>query len=352
MFTLRHTRHTLGWDLVWWFALLTLAGTLAVVLTAQTVKGAAPAAPADPPRLMPTIAEPWFDGIVGFREGDYEAARDAFRRLEVETRHGGGVGAVDPAAALWRVLADQAAGDWEAAIVGWTTVRLPPEHEVWRHLGRTAAWLEMNDLDRAIEMLGQARATAPEHPLVRYYAALVRLTEAEEGRDWYDAVGPTTLQLAGYTAPTMMPNTRTNFQRAAMAELEAALERAGELDVTAPLVPTTWTAAPNLAPTVADAMLALGVEAFEANAHQMLGYLLIEHHEAERAETHLDAATVLGARTPYGYEDLGGIYEREGRHFDAARAFAKQVREGTDKAGATVRMFENLRAGFREGWLP
>ena len=87
---------------------------------------------------------------------------------------------------------------------------------------------------------------------------------------------------------------------------------------------------------------------FEPNAHHMLGYLFLERGAPEIAEEHLDQANALGIRVPFVFNELGEMYEDEGRHADAARAYLKGVRNGPDRVGALMRFFQTFADTVRE----
>ena len=64
---------------------------------------------------------------------------------------------------------------------------------------------------------------------------------------------------------------------------------------------------------------------------------------------HMDAAVEQGVYVVYGHRDLGKAYENQGRNLDAARAYAKSMKQGNDLALPAKKFIENLRKGILRG---
>lgn len=340
MFTVRHNKMTVGWDVIWWLAVLTLAGMLTMLLSTRLANAAPPVSAQ--PGLMPELRQPWADGVAAFRAGDMLEARDAFADAHCYWIDAHGSDARDPALQLWTTLADQTAGDWEMAVTGWQQAVLPAETDVHRYLALTLLYLEHEQVDLAGEMLDRAWQLAPSHPLVHYANGIYNLQVADQLIDWPDGVGPRMVRFAAWKQPMITPNTRAVARMIAAMEFERAIERAIEIDPHQPMLPFGWTAEPQLVPTVADVMAATGTTQFVSQAHVTLGGLFIERGLTESAEEHLDAAADVGVRIPWAYSDVARLYEQQGRHFEAARAQAKQLRYGVKDLRATMGLMEYL----------
>lgn len=350
----RHFKQTVGWEIIWWVVVITLAGMLVMLLATRP---AAAGEGGGPPRLVPALAETWAEAVVDFRQGRFD---EAMLKLEYlgcdmgDTRRGG---VVDEGLRLWTILADQAGGRYEAAVAGWGGAALPAESEVWRHVGPAAAWLELGNVEAASAALDNAWRVGADHPLVHYYTGLLNLEASDQAIEWYDAVDGRAFMLAAHVSvgkagrPQVVPNSRSMFRMVAAVELERAIERSGELEVELPLIPSSWTAEPALVPTVRDVLVALGAERYVGRAHYTLGSLMAERGQPELAEGHLDAARHEGVRVLLGYEEVARLYEGTGRHFEAARAQAKQLGTGSGGTGTVLRMMGNLERAVRDALL-
>jgi tetratricopeptide (TPR) repeat protein len=299
----------LEWEVVKWIAILTLAGALAWLLMMQT----AAAAPVTP-RLLPD-----------------DAARLALPMTPV-----------DPNVLLTKVVAAHQAGEPDRALELWREVQLPEQTEVWRQIGMGVAQLQMGDLDAAGAHLMKAEDAAPQNPIVHYYLGLLRLDQARQAHEWYDAVGPQTVRLVAYRPHLVAPNTRGMYELVAMQEFEQAIENAGMFDRTIVLALPDYRVTETVAVvTTGDLVTALGCEKFEGQAHNILGAMFLDRGNAELAEEHMDAATEAGLDVVFGYRDLGATYERTGRHADAARAYLKALKEEPGKIYPLQKLLEN-----------
>lgn len=252
---------------------------------------------------------------------------------------------------VWMVLEEQRSGHLDRAAHAWTTLQLPAETDVYRHLAMAQALLGLGRLEQAELELQTARDMAPNLSLVHYYTGVWRLEMAEAVRDDPDSVDP----LPQNKQPTRLASqgtpksTRSMYRVAAMMSLEKALQAAGDVDYAQPLLPGTAHPGLTLEPTVRDLLEALYADRYVANAHNALGSLYLESDWPEAAETHLDAAAELGAFVGFGYSDLGAQYERQGRHADAMRAYAKAMRHDGGLSLPAQRALESLRNSLWNG---
>jgi tetratricopeptide (TPR) repeat protein len=316
----------LEWEIVKWIAILALASALAIAVAGTLARGEEPA------RLPPTIDE-WAVPMGIEQPGEPP--------VPVE----------DVPMKLWMLLADQQAGRFDRVVENWRYLPLAHEGEVWRNVALAQALIAMGDLQAAADALDTAVAINPENAVVHYYLGILHLEQADRASKWYDPAMPPAMRLASIIAPAggpaqVAPNTRDMYHLAAMLELEAAIELAPSVILDEPLAPPEWPTASALPPTVGDLLLALGADRFDAKAHNMLGYLYVEYGAAEMAEQHLDAAADSGVVVVFGYDDLGALYETEGRHLDAFRAFAKSAAQGNGIVRPLGKMLENLREAF------
>lgn len=307
MFATRTIR--MEWELLKWLAILALAATLAMFWAMRTAAAALPE-----PALLP-------EGI--------QAARP------MPT-------AVDPNVKLWQVIELQQAGQPEEALVMWNEVQLPHETEVWQHLAMGVAHLQLGQLDEAAEKLMLAEDLDPQNPVVHYYLGLLRLDQARQAHEWYDAIGPA-IRFAAHRPHLVAPNTRGMYELVAMQELETAIANAYALDRGAILMLHNQTATLTLIPATAhDLMVALGCDQFAGQAHNVLGAMYLDRGATDAAEEHMDAAAEAGMAVVFGYEDLGAAYEQQGRHADAARVYLK----GIEHAPGVVRPVQKALQNF------
>lgn len=343
-------RSNAGWELIWWIALVAIAGGLALLMTSPLLAAApviteprveqtAPAAP----RMLGPLQEAWARAVDDFRCGEPEIAR---QELAVALDDIGQDGPVVPgnlALSVWRILLDHATGQGDRAIAGWHHVLLPPRMDVWRHVALASAYLETGQLEAAADAINAGWEIDAQHPLLHYYRGLLLLEEAAaQGIEFYDAAeqGPT--RLASYRPPTVMPNSASMYRLVASMQIERAIEHAGAVVRHEPLVPVQPVYESRLTPTVDDLLAAIGADRFEGDAHHVLGDLFLERGNAELAEEHFDAATGAGVRVIFGYGELAAYYESHQRSLDAARAFAKELRSSPAHGSAGWRMLANL----------
>lgn len=337
-------------EVVWWLVLMTVAGWLALVMLNSPARGTPPTAvPIDdeaPARMV------WEGAIADYRCGAFESAAAGFdlaacelTAREADSPYG------DDALEVWTALELQARGRLSEAADAWEVIALPASTEVYRHIARAAAYLELGALDHAQEAVFAAMHEEPGLGLVHYYVALLRLEQAAAAHRWHAEPLPAGIVRVSHRPPTDWAYTADLYELMAIGALEQAIAGASELRPELRLIEPTRTEWVALAPTVDDLLVALGAEAYLPNAHHTLGYLLLERGQAEAAEEHLDRAVALGTSTVYGYEDLGAYYEALGRWGDATRAFTKSLRANPAEHGAANRVLKNLLQSIRSTWL-
>jgi len=315
------TRQTLSRydELIKWMILVLMAALVAMAFSTR----AGGATTESPPALLPAALEQELTPMG-------EAAAKAQLRVAVE-----------------EAIRQQSARNWDAARDVWNSTMLPGRMDAWRQIALGALELEQGNLEAASDALRMAMTMDPENALAYYFAGLLRIDQAAMACDWYDAIGPITVQLASVGPADVTPNSKSHYELLAMEMLGRATELAPMVDYGTPLVADYR--GRQTGPYVGDLLMAMGADQFEAQSHHMLAGLCLDHFQAARAEEHLDRAEALGAVIVYGYRDLGQLYEDEGRHLDAARAYAKSMRQGDDYAVPAMKMLQNLRQGILGG---
>lgn len=249
---------------------------------------------------------------------------------------------------LWSVLELHRLGQIDEAIGAWAETPLPCESEVWRYVSLAAAYLQSGDTENAVEMLEAAAMLEPHNAVVHYYTGVLRLQQAENAPDWYDAVGGPPGRLVSWIPREVSPNTRAMYQLAAMTELERALEMAPFLQGDAVLISLDAygmeTASLRLMPaTINDLLLAIGADNFAGKSHNMLGTLCLERGWLEQAESHMDLAAESGLAIVFGYRDLAERFELEGRHMDSVRNYLKAMAQGGEVLDTSGKVLQSFR---------
>jgi tetratricopeptide (TPR) repeat protein len=344
MFTAR-TYHRNAREAIWLALMAILA---AVIMLMMGVKLAGASEP-QPPRFLPALVAEWQEAVDQFRDRNFVEAGDRLQDIQHRVAPWMPIELpVDRGLALWNTLAAQARGQFEQAVSDWARTELPDDMRAWKHIAIAALYLERGRNDEAAEELAMAQMHEPDNAVVHYYLGMLHIRQADQAIEWPDYIQISNVRLVAYN-PSIVPNTKGMYELAATSDLERAVASAGCLDRDAALIPEGWTTEPALRPTVADLLLAMGATEFEPNAHHMLGYLYIDRGALEVAEEHLDRTNELGVRAPFIFNELGELYEGEGRHADAARAYLKGVRNGPDRVGALMRFFQNAGDSVREG---
>lgn len=348
MFPAHETRQV-GWNLLWWVMIGTLVLWIVLAMTAQPALGAERVETPAAPRLFDEVTVEGHQAVVDFRAGRLTDAAARFQHAfgdQVPTRFVP-TATGDAAWDLWTVLIAQTTGRLDEAIEGWQAVELPTEMQVWKHVALAAAHLEREQIDEARVDLDLAWMHDGTNPVVHYYTALFNLELAAHAHQWFDALGAPHVELAAYM-PRAVPNTIGVYRLLAIGELERAIDRAPALERDEPLRPLAWTATPEICPRVEDLLRALGAVEFEVQAHHMLGDLFLEDGRLELAEHHLDAVATMGRQPVFGYDEIATEYVGQGRHLDAARAYAKAVHFGVQDADDAAHMFQQLRAALHD----
>lgn len=251
---------------------------------------------------------------------------------------------------VWRAIEYQKEGRFLEAAEQWRAIRLPGEKDVWRKTALAMTLLNQGNVEQAAVELAEARGQWPTNAVVRYCTGVLRLMQAEQADEWYDAVGPMFLRLASYPPREIAPNTRSMFELAAKMEFERAVEMAPQVRLDEPLLPAEWTAPddeelamPMAAPMVRDVLTAGGMDQFEGKAHLALGELHMKNGSLAHAEEHLDRAALLGLPTGDLYQRLGESYEEFGLHAEATRAFLKAMSHGGGVVRPGAGALQNMR---------
>jgi len=324
-------------DALKWFLVGCLALLLALLAMAQTV-----AVPTDnetipPPARLPAEIEEVASPMVGDRP---QAARP-------EATQGP---SVEPAVQLWQILADLDKERLNRAIDGWNSLFLPPESELWRQVGIASAYMQLVELEAAMEALDAASSLDPDNPVVHYMTALLRLEQAFQAEELYDSGGKSKVRFAAYGTTPMVPNTKAMYEYSAMVHLHRAIELEARVDLSQPLVPLDWQVfegdtpcMPVVPPTVGDLLVHIGADNFVGKSHNILGDMYLQRDALEQAEEHMDAANATGLRIVGGYRELGERYSRDGRYEAAVRAYTKAMTQGEGIAVPIQEIIRNLR---------
>jgi len=316
-------RMTVETEFLKWLVLLFAAGVIALLLATRLAN----AAPQEPGRLPDMSAEARPISSVPAATFSPEAGSP----LALNDHH----------QVLWRILERHRTGEVEEAIAQWRQADLPREADTWKGVALGAAYLQAGQHDEAEEWLDLALKANGDNAVAHYYVGLLRIAQADQAREWHDAIGPPAWMFIAL--PKVMPNTRSMYELAAIMELEKAIELASLVDIDATLAPASVTSNEQSMPTVRDLLTALGAQRYPARAHNALAALYTDHWQLDAAEQHLDAAVTERMNAPFAYRELGIALERVGRYEDAARVFMKAFRHGD----------ANLHPAwgvFRNGW--
>lgn len=343
MYTARHAHA----ELVWWVFLMALATLLTMLMANTPLNGND--VERNPGPVVANATESWAEAVSQYRAGQYQVAAEHFANTEVALQEYGLQNAgQDAGLTAWNTLVIHAQGDLVTAVQAWQATPLPEGTEVWRQVAMAAALLELDRQDEASKALDAAWNADPENPVVHYYTALWNLNAARRAHQWLDAWSPDAFRFSG--RPVVTPNSETTYQLAAIEQFEKAIELAPNVERGQPLVPTNWTHEPVLRPTVDDLLHALGRYPFEGMSHSILGTMYLDRGQMELAEEHLDRAVEYNAPVAFSYQELAKTYEEMDRPFDAARAYAKSIADGSAGSGQLRAMVENLREAFGQTW--
>lgn len=322
----------MSWEIVKWIALAILALALTLMLTHGM--------PAAEPGQLPA------------------AIKQMSRPMDVEPRIGTGV--VDPAAMppemwferIWGILEHQRAGRFEEAVAGWRETPLDEPHSVWRELALGQALLQLGNLEGAESHFMNARDRDPENPVVHFLLGRMRLTQAAVAREWLDAVGP--IRWVAYVEASpgthVPPHNKSLYELMAIYHFETSLEFVHLLHEEEPIVAGDPWSTLALEPRVRDLLPVLGADQLAAQAAEALGFLYLEHDRLNESEAMFGRAVEEGANERFGYESLGGAYERNGMPVDAVRAYAKALTQGGPLLGPAKKLLRNLGHSFDDLW--
>jgi tetratricopeptide (TPR) repeat protein len=308
------------WELMKWLVLLALAAALTLAFASGIVGAAEIRPPASLPDGIESWAAPMGDSLLDKPSPGNDLSEQVWRAIDLQNRE-----------------------LYEEAIDAWAAVSMPESTEVWKQIALGQAYLATGDLESAVSTLTTAMTLEAENPVVHYYRGLLRLDQAALANEWNDAVDPDGVQLIAQVAPDVVPNTRSMYKLAAIGDLEAAIEFAGNVCLDDLLVPAGAPTSMALEPSVRDLLLALRAEDFVAKSHNMLGSLHLERGSLELAEKHMDEAVAAGLAVVYGYSDLGKEYEAAGRHDAALRAYLKAAQQEPHKMLPLRKAWENFK---------
>jgi tetratricopeptide (TPR) repeat protein len=224
--------------------------------------------------------------------------------------------------AIWRVLELHRCENHEEAIRAWNELSLPQEMDVWKWIGVAQASIASDRLDQAEELLDRAIESHPENAVAFYFRGVLRLQQAHLAYEWPE-VGLPRIRLALLKPRHIVPNTRSMYELAATIDFEWSIELAHVLRRDEVLGTDCCATEEESNPTVADLLVALSAENFEAKAHNVLGNLFLKRGALEIAEQHLDSAALGHLEVASGYRELADKYHAHGRHRDAMRANLK-----------------------------
>jgi len=320
-------------EILKWLVVIGLAAAIALALSAQVGGSEAigdVAVPSVLPPDMEQLAQP-MEGVIATEPAAPPADELFAWNLQ-----------------LWSVLELHRLGQVEEAVGAWAETPLPCESEVWRYIALASVHLQSGDLRGAAEMLDAAEMLEPHNAVMHYYTGILRLQQADEAPEWYDAMGDASMRLVRWIPQQISPNTRSMYQLAAMTELERALEMAPYLQRDQVLISpsssgTELGAMPWMPATLNDLLEAIGAGNFEGKAHNMLGGLCLERNWLEQAERHMDSAAESGLSIVYGYRDLGDRFELEGRHMDAVRVYLKDMTQGAEVFDTSAKLYDSFR---------
>ncbi len=219
---------------------------------------------------------------------------------------------------LWRVLQLHREDHPAEALLLWERVALPPHTQVYKPLAMAVAEMHLKNYDGAKTLLFRARDLAPENGLVAYYMGVLHLEQIAALDVVEPDLGP---QFVATNMPWEANDRRAMLELAAIMELRDAIKQADQVLMNEELMPDPQAA--HLGPLVGDLVRALRADNFVGKAHHALGDLLLRRGLLREAEEHMDAATETGIPVLFGYEDLGLLYELQGRPADTLRAYQK-----------------------------
>jgi tetratricopeptide (TPR) repeat protein len=342
-------------------ALVVLAAWMALVVLCTPASGAE----MDPKRDSGFVSGPanWQIAVEAYRSEDWVGAAIAFDDALCQAEERAAPWAEVDALEMWSALSYQAGEQFPAAILQWEPIVMSAETAPWRNVALAAAYVECGHLTAAETELDKAGVDHEASALVHYYRGLVLLEQAQRAAHWYETLAPQRVKWAVYRkVPAVeVPMTSDIYELMAVGQLEQAARLAEAVDPGQLLLPAAAVIDPALSPTVGDLLAALGARQFQAQAHQMLGHLLLQRDQTAMAESHLDRASALHTIRVWGYEDLGDQYAQQGRHLDAARAYCKEVRNGpkssttsedqTGNGAAAAKLLRQLGRAIGDTWL-
>lgn len=311
--------------------LLILAILAAILLLTMvgTVTGAAPRKTMGEPGLLP--AE-----ITG-QATPIQPLPQLNHRFELEPR----MPAVTPEMhyQLWLTLQLHREDRPAEALLAWEKVVLPPHTAVYKPTAMAVAEMRQKNLKAAEALLRDARNLDPDNALVAYYTGVLRMEQAAACEQVDPDIGAQFVAAMPWEAPEQ----RAMYELAAIMEFRDAIERAATVHMDDELMPDPQ--ATNLGPLVGDLVRALKADNFVGKAHHALGDLLLRRGMLREAEEHMDAAAEMGLTVMFGYEDLGLLYELQGRPADTLRAYRKNFAQRHPEA---ARMVERALAGMTQ----
>ncbi len=259
----------------------------------------------------------------------------------------------ETAEALWQILEEHASGRTQDAVETWQRIALPQDSEVWRSLGLGVAYLHAGDLEASRAKLEIALKLQPENAAIHYFTGLLRMEQALQSNEYSNAIRVTSTRLANYGDDPhgfYASKPKIHYELAAIDALELAIQYAPELDYHVYLLPVRWVihaSHPSAQivepPRCVELLDALGADNLTGKSHGILASIYLDHGQADKAEHHTDEALATGSRVPHGYREVGEVYEQQGRHADASRAFTKAMKQGDGRAKPPAKAIENFR---------
>lgn len=191
------------------------------------------------------------------------------------------------------VLRSNRSGDFHRVIKAWQNLRMMDDSVTWKQVGIGAAYLQLNQLDQAIEHLNKAVKQDPTNAVAEYFLGRVRREQSRDVPFWFEMNDSVPFRLVAYNQkqpeeadrraraqsrgktvlppfrnPTFDKQAERHFRRAIGLAPKCDLDRT--INVVQPAVQFA-SQSPLSRPTVRDLLVSLGEENYVEKAHTELG---------------------------------------------------------------------------------